>query len=104
MAIFQNVFDCVMSAIAEQITAQEYFAMEFEDKGIYQHMSSKFWKGLELCSVFICRKHLPSADLAQLHSIFSTQSEVVASSECPADLVRTIGSSEFFSRGVRSCF
>ena len=75
-------------------------------------MTAKFWKGSQLCRVFICRNSLPiSTDLAdelgslsRLLSAVSTHSEIIACSGCPADIVRTIDISEFFTRGVQRCF
>ena len=50
-------------------------------------MSVRFWKGNELCRVFVCRSALPTADLtgelgclARLLSVFSTQVDIVACS------------------------
>ena len=100
-----------MNDIAEQVTAQQCFAIEFEDKGIYRYMLLRFWKENELCRVFVCRSSLPSTDLSgeleslsRLLSVVSTRAEIVASSSCLAALARTIDNSAFSTRGVQSCF
>ena len=100
-----------MGDVAEQIMAQQCLGIEYENEGVYRHMSARFWKGIELCRIYICRSSLPSTDLAgemgslsRLLSVASTHCEIVACSGCPADLIRVIDCSEFFTRGVQSCF
>ena len=111
-AIFQHIFNSVMGGdVAEQIMTQQCFGIEFESKGVYRYMSARFWRGTELCRVYICRSSLPSPDLAgelgslsRLLSVASTRCEIVACSGCPADLIRVVDCSEFFTCGVQSCF
>ena len=74
-------------------------------------MSARFWKGTELCRIYICRSSLPSPDpagemgsLSRHLSVASTHCEIVACSGCPAHLIRVTDCSEFFTRGVQSCF
>ena len=100
-----------MGDVAEQVMAQQCLGIEFENKGVYRYMSARFWKSTELCRVYICRSSLPSTDLAgemgsfsRLRSVASTHCEIVTCSGCPGDLVRVIDCSEFFTRGVQSCF
>ena len=88
--------------------AQQCFGIEFENDGVYHYLSALFWKGTELCRIYIYRSSLPSSDLAgemrslsRLRSVASTHWEIVACSGCPADLIRVIDCSEFFTRGVQ---
>ena len=74
-------------------------------------MSLRFWKGSTFCRVFICRSGLPATvltgvlgSLSRLLSVVSTRADVVASSGCPLDLIRTIDNHASFPRGVYSCF
>ena len=74
-------------------------------------MSVRFWKGNDLCHVFVCRSALPTADLtgelgclARLPSVTSTQVDIVACSGHPVGLIQTINHSSVFSRGVQHCF
>ena len=110
-AIFQHIFNSVMGDVADQIMTQQCFGIEFESKGVYCYMSARFWRGTELCRVYICRSSLPSTDLAgelgslsRLFSVTSTRCEIVACSVCPADLIRVVDCSEFFTCGVQNCF
>ena len=110
-AIFQHIFNNVMGDVAEQIMAQQCFGIEFENKGVYRYMSARFWKVTELCRIYICRSSLSSTDLAgemgslsRVLSVASTHCEIQACSGCPADLIRVIDCSEFFTCGVQSCF
>ena len=100
-----------MNDIVEQVTAQQCFALECEDLGIYTYMSPRFWKGTELCRDFVCRSSLPSTDLAEelgslsrLVSVVSTRADIVACSGCLSALARTIDNSEFSTCGLQSCF
>ena len=86
-----------LSDIAEHVTTEQCFAIEFEAAGVYRYMTVKFWKGHELCRVFICRSSLPASDLtgelgslAQFLSAVSTQPDAVASSGCHVDFAKTI--------------
>ena len=110
-AIFQHFFISALSDIAEHVTAQQCFAVEFETVGVYRYMTVKFWRGHELCRVLICRSSLPATDvtgelgsLARFLSAVSTQPDVVACSGCHVDLVKTIDQSDYFPQGVQSCF
>ena len=110
-AIFQHFFISALSDIAEQVTTQQCFAIEFETAGVYRYMTVKFWKGQELCRVLICRTSLPASDvtgelgsLARFLSTVSIQPDVVACSGCHVDLLKTIDQSEYFPQGVQSCF
>ena len=109
-AIFQHFFTSALSDIAEHVTTQQCFAVEFETVGIYRYMTVKFWKGHELCRVLICRSSLPATgvtgelgSLARFLSAVSTQPDVVACSGCHVDLVKTIDQSDYFPQ-VQSCF
>ena len=83
-----------MEDIAEQITSEHCFSFEFEKKKSFRFMSVRFWKGNELCRVFVCRTALPTADLTgelgcltRLLSVTSTQVDIVA---CSGNLVGLI--------------
>ena len=74
-------------------------------------MTVKFWRGYELCRVFICRSSLPATDvtgelgsLARFLSAVSTQPDVVACSRCHVDFAKTKDQSDYFSQGVQCCF
>ena len=110
-AIFQHILNSVMGDVAEQIMTQQCFGIEFENEGVYRYMSARFWKGTELCRIYICRSSLPSIDLAgemwslsRLLSVASTHCEIVACSGCPVDMIQVIDCSLFFTHGVQSCF
>ena len=110
-ASFQRFFTSALSDIAEQATAEQCFAIEFETAGVYRYMTVKFWKGHDLCRVLICRSSLPASDvmgdlgsLARFLSAVSTQPDVVACSGCHVDLVKTIDQSDHFPQGIQSCF
>ena len=71
----------------------------------------RFWKGNELCRVFVCRSALPSADLtgelgclARLLSVISTRVDIIACSGDPVGLIQTLNQSSFFNRGIQTCF
>ena len=73
-------------------------------------MSVKFWKGSELCRVFICRSSRTTTDvtgdlgsLSQLLSAVSTKPGIVACSGRHSDLPRAIDESEYSNQGVQSC-
>ena len=73
-------------------------------------MSIKFWKGSELCRVFICRSSRTTTDvtgelgsLSRLLSAVSTKPGIVACSGCHPDLPRAIDESEYHNQGVQSC-
>ena len=73
-------------------------------------MSIRFWKGSELCRVFVCRSALPSADLTgelgclpRLLSVTSTRVDIVACSGDPIGLIQTLNQSSFFNRGFQTC-
>ena len=79
--------------------------------GSHRFMSVRFWKENTLCRVFICRSGLPSPNLngelgslARLLSSISPKVDIVASSGCPADFIRVVDQSDYFSKGVQSCF
>ena len=100
-----------MEDIAEQVTSEQCFALEFERQKAFRFMSVRFWKGTELCRVFVCRSALPSADLtgelgclACLLSVTSTRIDIVASSGEPAGLIQTLNQSPYFNRGIQTCF
>ena len=102
---------CALNDIAEQITAQQCFAIEFETAGVYRYISVNFWKDSELCRVFNCRSFLPATDatgelgsVALLLTAVSTKPDGVAISRCNVDLAKTIDQSEYFTRRVQSCF
>ena len=75
-----------MSHLAEQITAEQCFAIEFEDKGPNLYMTVRYWEGQNLHRVLICRSQLPATDLTSV------------------DLLRKVDYSPLFSRAVQSCF
>ena len=100
-----------MEDIAEQITSEQCFSVEFEKKKTFRFMSIRFWKGSELCRVFVCRSALPSTDitgelgcLPRLLSVTSTSVDIVACSGDPIGLIQTLNQSSFFSRGIQTCF
>ena len=100
-----------MSDLAEQIATTQCFGIEFENVGLNRLMSVRFWKGDSLCRVFVCRSGLPSTDLtgelgslSRLLSVVSTKADIVACSDCPVELIKTIDHSDLFSRAVQSCF
>ena len=101
----------MLEDIAEQVTAEQVFAMEFEDDGVYRFIYLRFWKNNKLCRVLICRSGLSSptligefGSLSRLLSAISTKADIVASSGCHSDIIRTICHSPYFTRGVQSCF
>ena len=74
-------------------------------------MSPRFWKRTKLCRVFVCQSDLRTAgltgelgSLSRLLTVISTSPDIVASSGCPVDLIRTIDHHASFPRGVQSCF
>ena len=100
-----------MSHLAEQITAEQCFAIEFEDKGPNRYMTVRYWEGQNLQRVLICRSQLPATDLigelgslSRLLSVVSTKADIVAYSGSSVDLLRTVDYSPLFSRAVQSCF
>ena len=100
-----------LSDIAEHVTTEQCYAIEFEAAGVYRYMTIKFWKGHELCRVFTCRSSLPATDitgelgsLARFSSAVSIQPDVVACSGCQVDFAKTIDQSDYFPQGVQSCF
>ena len=100
-----------MSAVADQISILQCFALEFEDQGPNRFMSVRFWKGQYLCRVVACRSGLPTTDptgeigsVARLLSAISTKADVVACSGCPSILIRTIDEIPTSVRPVQSCF
>ena len=109
--IFQYIFNCLLSDLAEQIATTQCFCIKFENVGLNRLMSVKFWKGDSLCRVFVCRSGLPSTDLtgelgslSRLLSVVSTRADIVACSGCSVVLIKTIDHSDFLSRAVQSCF
>ena len=110
-AIFQHLFNCTMSHLAEQITTELCFAIEFEDRGPRRYMTVRYWEGQNLHRVLICRSQLPATDLtgelgslSRLLSAVSTKADIVACSESSVDLLRTVDYSPLFCRAVQSCF
>ena len=100
-----------MSDIAEHVATEQCFALEFEDKGTNRFMSLRFWKGLEICRVVVCRSDLLSSELtsevgslARLLSVVSTKADIMASSGCSSDLIRTIDEMPCFTQVVQNCF
>ena len=98
-----------MSHLAEQTTAEQCFAIEFEDRGPNRYMTLRYWEGQNLHRVLICRSQLPATDLtgelgslSRLLSVVSTKADIVACSGSSVDLLRTID--PLFSRAVQSCF
>ena len=96
-AVFQHVFNCAMSDIADHISTSQCFALEFEDEGASRFMSLRYWKGQHLCRVVICHSGLPTTDLTgelvsltRILSAVSTKADIVACFGCPPDLVRTL--------------
>ena len=110
-AIFQHLFNCAMSEIAEHVASEQCFGLEFEDDGANRFMSLRFWKKTELCRVLICRSGLPSAELtgelgslARLLSVVSTKVDILACSGCPLDFIRTIDEMPSSTRSMQSCY
>ena len=112
-AIFQHLFNCAMSDIADQISTLQWqcFALEFEDQGPNRFMLVRFWKGQYLCKVIVCRSGLPTTNLtgelgslARMLSSISTKADIVACSGCPSELIRTIDEVPTSVRAVQSCF
>ena len=100
-----------MSHLAEQITAEQCFAIEFEDRGPNRYMTVRYWEVQNLHRVLICRSQLPATDLtgelgslSRLLSVVSTNADIVACSGSSVDLLRTVDYSSLFSRAVQSCF
>ena len=100
-----------MNHLAEQITTEQCFAIEFEDRGPNRYMTVRYWEGQNLHRVLICRSQLPATDLtgelgslSRLLSVVSTKADIVACSGSSVDLLRTVDYSPFFSRAVQSCF
>ena len=88
-----------------------YLCGVWEGQGVYMFMFLHFWKENRLCRVFLCRSRLPTTglngelgSLSRLPPAISTKAHIVASSRCSGDLVRTIGQSDYFCRGVQSCY
>ena len=108
-AIFQHFFNRTMSHLAEQITTEQCFAIEFEDWGPNRYMTVRYWEGQNLHRVLICRSQLPATDLtgelgslSRLLSAVSTKADIVACSGSSVDLLRTVDYSPLFSRAVQS--
>ena len=100
-----------MADIADQVTAEQCFGIEYEDNGLNRFLTVRFWKGQSLCRVLICRSGLPASgisgelgSLARLLSVVSTRADVVACSGVPVELLQTLDQSPHFVRGVQSCF
>ena len=100
-----------MEDIAEQVTSEQCFSIEFERMKTFRFMSIRFWKGSELCRVFVCQSALSSADLtgelgclARLLSVTSTRVDIVASSGDPVGLIQTLNQSSVFNREIQTCF
>ena len=100
-----------MADIADQVTAEQCFGIEYEDNGPNRFLTVRFWKGQNLCRVLICRSGLPASgisgelgSLARLLSVVSTRADVVACSGVPVELLQTLDQSPHFARGVQSCF
>ena len=100
-----------MADIADQVTAEQCFGIEYEDNGLHRFLTVRFWKGQSLCRVLICRSGLPASwisgelgSLARLLSVVSTRAGVVACSGVPVELLQTLDQSPHFARGVQSCF
>ena len=109
--IFQHIFTCAMTDIADHVTTEQCLGIEFEDQGLNRFMAVRFWKGQSLCRVVICRNGLPASEmtgelgsLARLLSVVSTKADIVACSGVPVELLQTLDQSPFFTRGVQSCF
>ena len=109
--IFQHYFKRAMEDIAEQVTNEQCFSVEFEKRKTFRFMSVKFWKGSEWCRVFVCRSALPSTYLtgelgclARLLSVTSTRVDIVACSGDPIGLIQTLNQSSYFNRGIQTCF
>ena len=109
--MFQQFFVCALNDIAEQVSSQQCFSVEFETVGTNKYISVKFWKNLELCRVYVCRSSLPATDatcklgsLARILSAVSTRPDMVACSGCLVEFAKTIDQSEYFAQGVQSCF
>ena len=110
-AIFQQVFNCMMEDVAEQIIASQHYGIEFEKRGANRLMSLRFWKGAKLCRIFVCRSGLSGVglteemgSLSRLLSAISTAPDVVAISACAVDLIRTVDQHPSYPRGIQSCF
>ena len=109
--IFQHYFNRAMEDIGEQVTNEQCFFVEFEKRKTFRFMSVRFWKGSELCRVFVCRSALPTTNLtgelgclARLLSVTSTRVDIVACSGDTTGLIQTLNQSSFFNRGIQTCF
>ena len=109
--IFQHYFNGAMEDIAEQVTNEQCFSVEFEKRKTFRFMSVRIWKGSDLCRVFVCRSALPTTNLtgelgclARLLSVTSTRVDIVACSGDPTGLIQTLNQSSFFNRGIQTCF
>ena len=99
-----------MEEVAEQVSASQHFAVEFEKRG-GGFMSLRFWEGAKLCRLFICRSGLTGAglteelgSLSRLLSVVYTAPDIVAISGCAVDLIKTVDHHPAYPRGVQSCF
>ena len=109
-AILQQYFNCAMRNIADQITAEQCFSVEFKEVDSYRFMSVRYWKNNVLSRVFVCRSGLLTTGISgefesssRLLSVTSPRRDLVACSGSPANLIRSIDLSEHFTRGVQSC-
>ena len=84
-----------MEDIAEQVIKKQCLSIEFEKRSTFRLMAARYWKGNELCQIFVCRSSLTSTDLtgelgslARLLSVISTQVDIVACSGIPVGLIQ----------------
>ena len=98
--MFQHFVNSALDDIANQITTEQCLSVEFENFVSCRILSVRFWKGDNLCRVFICRSGLPFPNLngelgylARLLSVVSTKAGILACSGFPADFLRTVDQS-----------
>ena len=109
--MFHHVFVCGLADIAEQIISLGAFSLEFETRGQFIYLSTRFWKKDNVCKVTLIRfgRTVPFptgyfATVSRVVSSISSRPNLVCCSGCPADIFQTLDLGRLFDRGVQQPF
>ena len=100
-----------MKDLAHHIGLKGYYALEFEQEGLFHYLSVRFWKEQSLVRVRLCRfgfgNEFPKGHLgaiSRVMSAFSQKPDIVSCSGCCYSVLQTLDESPLTARLIQYPF
>ena len=105
---FHHFFQCGLKDIAHHVGVKGFYSLEFEQEGLFNYLSVRFWKDQTLVRVRLCRfgfgNEFPKGHfgvISRLMSVFSQRPDIVSCSGCCYSILQTLDESPLTARGIQ---